>query len=41
MNTTQNEDRVYWHVFVDRVGEKFFLRRKKGAKKIEITQYLI
>lgn len=41
LNTTQKEDRFYWHVIIHRKGEKFTLQRKKGEKAVDLTMYLM
>jgi hypothetical protein len=41
LNTTQLQDRFYWHVHIDRDGGKYFLRRKKGFEKVDVTKYLV
>ena len=41
MWTTNNDDRMYWHVVIYREGNRYTLRRKKGAAPIDITQYLL
>ena len=41
MWTTSNDDRMYWHVVIYRAGERYTLRRKKGAKPIDVTPYLL
>lgn len=41
MWTTSNDDRIYWHVVVYREGDRYTLRRKKGAKPIDVTPYLL
>ena len=41
MWTTSNEDRIYWHVVIYREGDGYTLRRKKGAKPIDVTPYLL
>ena len=39
--TTSKDDRTYWHVVIYRDGEKYTLRRKKGAKAVDLTPYLL
>lgn len=39
--TTQNENRVYWHVVIYRKEDKYALHRKKGEKAIDVTKYLL
>ena len=39
--TTRKDDRFYWHISIYRNGDKYMLHRKKGAKNIDITSYLI
>jgi hypothetical protein len=40
-NTTQKEDRLYWHVIIYRKGDNYTLQRKKGEKAVELTKYLM
>ncbi len=39
--TTTNGDRTYWHVVIYRKGNKYTMRRKKGEKTIDLTQYAL
>ncbi len=39
--TTTKDDRMYWHVSIYRQGNKYTLRRKKGTKAIDLSQYLL
>jgi hypothetical protein len=39
--TTTKDDRTYWHVVIYRKGNKYTLRRKKGEKTIDLTQYAL
>lgn len=41
MWTTSNDDRIYWHVVIYREGDGYTLRRKKGAKPINVTPYIL
>jgi hypothetical protein len=41
MWTTEGDDRSYWHVVIDRKGDQYSLRRKKGEKPIDLTKYLV
>ena len=41
LNTTQKEDRLYWHVIIHRKGENYTLQRKKGEKAVDLTKYLM
>ncbi len=41
MNTTQKEDRFYWHVQILRKGNNFFMHFKKDHKDKNINEYLI
>ena len=41
MNVTETEKKMYWHVHITKEREKFFLIRKKGTKKVELTKYLL
>jgi hypothetical protein len=38
---TENEDRSYWHVVIDRQGENFSLRRRKGLTPFDLTRFLL
>lgn len=41
MWTTEAEDRSYWHVVIDRKGNHYSLRRKKGEKSVDLTKYVV
>ncbi len=41
MNTTQKEDRFYWHVHITRNNGELLLHLKKGNKNISVTKYLL
>jgi hypothetical protein len=41
MNTTQLEDRFYWHVSIFRDGDNLQLHRKRGVERIDLTPYLL
>jgi len=41
MNMTQLADRFYWHVHISRRDQKYVLRRKAGASRIDLTRYLL
>jgi len=41
MNTTQKEDRFYWHVHITRNDSKLLLHLKKKNKNISVTKYLL
>jgi hypothetical protein len=41
MGTTRAKDRTYWHVLIYRQGDKYTLRRKRGAKPIDLTPFLL
>lgn len=41
MWTTSNNDRIYWHVVIYREDNAYTLRRKKGAKPIDVTPHLL
>jgi hypothetical protein len=41
MNTTENETRSYWHVSIVKDGNRLTLHRKRGATRIDLTQYLV
>jgi hypothetical protein len=39
--TTNNDDRMYWHVVIYREDDRYTLRRKKGAQPIDVSPYLL
>jgi hypothetical protein len=39
--TTQQDDRMYWHVVIYREGEKYTFHRKKGKTAIDLTKFLL
>jgi len=41
MWTTSSDDRMYWHIVIYREGNQYTLRRKKGAKPVDLTPYLL
>jgi hypothetical protein len=41
LNTTQGEDRFYWHVHLREVKKKFTLKLKGGKQPVDLTKYLI
>ena len=41
MNTTEKEDRFYWHVHITRNDGELLLHLKKGNTNISITKYLL
>lgn len=42
VNQTKVEDgKSYWHVQIRREGERFFLQRKRGASRLDITRFLL
>lgn len=41
MHVTQKNDRLYWHVKVSYDHQRFYLIRKKGVDRIELTRYLL
>jgi len=41
MSTTEREDRSYWHVIIERNGDQYSLRRKKGEMLIDLTRYRV
>ncbi len=41
MNTTQQEDRFYWHVQIVQDNSGFRLNRKKGQREIDLQPFLI
>ena len=38
---TKKDETLYWHVVIDRKGDKYDLHRKKGEKKIDLTSYTV
>jgi hypothetical protein len=38
---TELEDRLYWHVRIDKDKEEYLLRVKKGAEAVRLTEYLL
>lgn len=41
MNTTQKDDRFYWHVYITRNDGELLFHLKKGNKNISVTKYLL
>lgn len=41
MGTTHNERAEHWHVLVFRDGEKLVLHRRRGQRRIDLTEYLL
>jgi hypothetical protein len=41
MHETISPDRRYWHVRIKRNGGRFTMLRRKGAERIDLTQYLV
>jgi len=41
MNTTQKDDRFYWHVQILKNGTSYYMHAKKGYKDINISEYLM
>ncbi len=41
LNTTEKENRSYWHVQVHNEDGKYILRRKKGFDHIDVSEYLL
>jgi hypothetical protein len=41
MNTTERPERIYWHVHIERDGNRFALLRRKGFTKVDLTPYLL
>jgi hypothetical protein len=41
MNTTEREDRHYWHVHISRQNDDLLLHLKKGFERINLSPYLI
>jgi hypothetical protein len=39
--TTQKDDRYYWHVTINRTGDRYTLARKKGQKNVDLTPYIL
>jgi hypothetical protein len=39
--TTQREDRMYWHVRINRQDDALKLNRRKGWEDISLNQYLL
>lgn len=38
---TQLEDRHYWHIRINKIGNQFFLLRKKGFEAVNVTKFLL
>lgn len=41
LNTTEREDRTYWHVPIVREAGAFTLIRRKGASNVDLTRFLL
>jgi len=41
MNTTQRDERFYWHVSIFQENDKFVLHRKRGQSRIGLTSYFL
>jgi hypothetical protein len=41
MNVTQKDDRMYWHISIERKEERYFLHRRRGHKIIELTPFVL
>lgn len=41
LNTSEDENRMYWHIHVIVTSGQYLLTRKGGLKSIDITQYLM
>jgi hypothetical protein len=41
LNTTEGEDRFYWHVHLRAANQKFMLRLKGGKPPVDLTKYLL
>lgn len=41
MNTSEKGNDLYWHVFIFQDGGRLILHRKKGADRIDVTNYLV
>jgi hypothetical protein len=39
--TTEDENRMYWHIRIHRNNEKFLLDRKRGFGKLDVSKYRI
>lgn len=39
--TTEDEDRMYWHIRIREEGKKLYLDRKKGHGRLEVTRFLL
>jgi hypothetical protein len=39
--TTENKDRMYWHLRVHLEGKSYMLDRKEGRERMDITKYLL
>jgi hypothetical protein len=39
--TTENDDRMYWHIRIHKEGEALRLDRKQGMGRLDITHYLL
>jgi len=40
-HVTRLEDRFYWHVRVNKIGNQYSLIRKKGFDSVNVTKYLL
>ena len=41
MNTTEREDRFYWHVHISRLEERYLLHRKGGTEPVDLSRFLL
>jgi hypothetical protein len=41
LNTTDADNRFYWHVIISREGNELYLSPKKGFPKVKLTGYLL
>jgi hypothetical protein len=41
LNKTDSDDRLYWHVVLSQVGDKFVLETKADFENIDVSQYVI
>ena len=39
--TTEDEDRMYWHIRVRQVEKRLEMDRKKGLRRLDVTQFLL
>ena len=41
LNTTENENRMYWHVQIHMTDEGLVLGPKKGHEEVSLVRYLV